>query len=272
MSKILLLAYLVCVSYKPIVLDPNYSHDRWQTQPKDIVRHFRAYTVSFDGPDKGDRLNVPEWVSYEIKPLTRHLGKGPERPSPWIHEKGVSPADDSYRGSGFDRGHLCQKYHAFRLGANADWNTHTTLNACPQYPAFNRGIWLDLESKCADWADEFQESIWIITGPVFYNLGSVKWIGDDNEETVAIPQGFFKIIIRQHNSMPHVMALLYPHHSDYPQKGPYYHSKYLVSVDYVEMLTGLDFFTELPIDLEKRLESRRGNRLWGEMYLKQMAK
>ena len=33
---------------KPIVLDPSYEHDKFVTQPQDIVLKFRAYTVSFD--------------------------------------------------------------------------------------------------------------------------------------------------------------------------------------------------------------------------------
>ena len=114
--------------YKPIVLDSNYSHDKWVTKPKDIVKQFRAYTVSFDSPDDDVSLGVPEWVAHEIKPHSDPLGKGPKRPK-WIADPDVNdvPTDDSYKNSMNDRGHMCQKYIAWRLGTNADWNTHTTL-------------------------------------------------------------------------------------------------------------------------------------------------
>ncbi len=269
MLLLLFAASVNAAEYKPIILDPNYAHDRWVTQPRDIMRHFRAYTASFDSNDEDIRTGVPEWVAYEIKP-SPPLDKSPARPSKWIHEEGISPPDKSYVKSGFDRGHMCMKNHAWRLGANADWNTHTTINACPQYPTFNRGIWLDLENKCSEWADE-KGPIWIITGPVFFNMGSVEWLGGYPDYMVAVPQAYFKIIVEARNGTPHVLALLYPHHKDYPTKGPWHHSEYLVSVDYIEMLTGLDFFTEMPEDIERILESRVAKKIWGEMVY-QMAR
>jgi hypothetical protein len=75
--------------YKPIVLDPNYNHDKWITQPQDIIKEFRAYTVSFDSKDDGVALGVPEWVAHEIKPHPGSLGAGPNRPSPWMTDSQV---------------------------------------------------------------------------------------------------------------------------------------------------------------------------------------
>ncbi len=73
---------------KPIVLDPSYNHDRFDTQPKDIVRQFRAYTTSFDSSDDndgdgiGDNWGIPEWLAYEMRKARAGLGKAPKRPSP----------------------------------------------------------------------------------------------------------------------------------------------------------------------------------------------
>jgi len=161
---------------KPIVLDRSYNHDRYLTRPCDIIREFRAYVVSFDGPDDNDgngsrdRWGIPEWVAYEIKQHPDPPRSGPVRPD-WfteleLHTLGLAPKDDTYHFSsawraanpnspqlGYDRGHMCQKLIAFRLGADADWNTHITLNACPQKSTLNQGIWLDLENRTAQWAD-----------------------------------------------------------------------------------------------------------------------
>ncbi len=73
LSLLILLAYgaVQAQQLKPIELDASYDHDKYNTQPKDIVREFRAYTVSFDGRDddngdgKSDYWRVPEWVSYD---------------------------------------------------------------------------------------------------------------------------------------------------------------------------------------------------------------
>lgn len=267
LTLVLVLALGVSATeYKPIVLDPNYSHDKWVTKPSDVIRKFRAYTVSFDSDDDGASLGVPEWVAHEIKPHSGSLGKGPVRPNPWMTdtEEGLAPTDDSYKNSKYDRGHMCQKYIAWRLGANADWNTHTTVNACPQSPSFNRGIWLDLEEKTAEWADSSGASIWVICGPVFRKNQAIHWIGDPGEIPVVVPHGFYKIVVRESEDpdRPDVLAFLYPHHHLYKQKGPHDHLQYLVSVNYIEKLTGLDFLTALPNKDEKKVEKAVATSLW----------
>jgi endonuclease G len=142
----------------------SYNHDKWKTGPTDIVQKWRAYTVSFDSDDddngdaQADRWGIPHWVAYQVK---KHapLPKGPERPSPWITDlalfaKGICPADESYHypktiknRPPYDRGHMCAKFTAFRMGPEADWNTHTLVNACPQHSDLNQGIWEDLERR-----------------------------------------------------------------------------------------------------------------------------
>lgn len=266
MSKLTILALLIVAQYRPIILNSNYQHDKWQNKPTDIVKRFSAYTVSFDGKDDDYALGVPEWVAYEIKPLKgKRLGKRPESPNVWISERRF-PADASYRNSEFDRGQMCAGFIAWRLGKDAYWNTHTILNACPQFPVFHRGIWFDLEKFTVEWADKTGQSVWVICGPVFMQMAELSWIGEKKD--VAVPDAFYKIIVQEQKGQPDVMAFMYPHLEKYSQKGPYHHAKYLVSVNYIEMLTGLDFLTVLEDKLEERIESRRPRRLWGELSKK----
>lgn len=167
--------FVYATDYKPVDPADMYQHDRWITKPVDRLKIFRAYVSSFDGIDddngdgKPDTLGVPNWVAYELR---RFTGEIPSfgRPSPWIteeswHHASTAPDDDSYKNSGYSRGHLAMKTHAARLGANADWNTHTVVNAVPQFQAHNTGPWLKLENKTAEWADGYGV-VWIITGPV----------------------------------------------------------------------------------------------------------
>lgn len=274
---------------RPIVLDPSYEHDKWVTEPADVRREFRAYTVSFDSADDDDGDEVADvwailhWVAYELKRFDGELGPGPDRPSPWItddalHELGIAPADDSYHFSnawraenpnskflGYDRGHMCAKYHAFRLGADADWNTHTVLNACPQRADLNQGIWLDLENKCAQWAD-LHGRVWIITGPVIYGLKPDRSLGQRElgEVMVAIPDAFFKIVLREAvGSGPETLAFIYPQRGrDYKHPGDYDHTPFLTNVRAIEHFTGLDFLTSLPDDIEERVERKTATELW----------
>jgi endonuclease G, mitochondrial len=274
---------------KPIVLDPAYKHDKYETRPADLIREFQAFTVSFDSADddSGDGIAdvwaIPEWVAYEIKRYPGVLPKSPERPD-WMTDKilfeaKIAPADASYhfakawsdanpksRLLGYDRGHMCMKQHAWRMGADADWNTHTVLNACPQRADLNQGIWLDLENKTAKWADKYG-AVWIITGPIIYGKEAINWLGQENldEVMVAIPDAFFKIVVRENPDSPKPFVLAFI----YPQRGLQYrqnkdHRPFLTNVDAIEHFTGLDFLTALPDAIEAEVEKFTSTELWEE--------
>jgi len=282
---------VLAAKYKPIILDDSYNHDRFGTVivgeagSNNHKREFRAYVTVFDGADddngdgKVDLLGVPHFVAYQMKRYEGKLPKGPKRPSPWMTDKalyksGVAPKDASYKHSRaflstrpnwFVRGHLCMKQHAWRLGENADWNTHTTLNAVPQRQDFNAGIWLDLEVKTAEWADKYG-SVWIVDGPIFEPQPNSprEWLGEaeKGEKMVAIPDALFKVIIREtaNPDKPEVLAFIYP--QTVKRGGGYDHAQYLTSVDIIEQKTGLDLFTTLSDDSEKEIEKKIYSSVW----------
>lgn len=278
----LLAGLLSATEFKPITLRPDYQHDRFVTKPTEIVREFEAFTTSFDWmQDDGQAWGIPDFVAYEMKKLTKPLGKGPKRPSPWItdaelRKQGFAPTDATYHHSQaflnapahkdwYVRGHLCMKEHAWRLGANADWNTHTVLNAVPQRGSFNSGIWLALEDRTADWANEF-DAVWIVTGPIINGKKPTAFLGEKNkkEMLIAIPDALFKIVIRESSdpNRPDVLAFRFPQqHAKYSEK-PYDFAFFLVSVDEIEKATHLDFLTSLPDDIEEAIESKKASKLW----------
>lgn len=287
----LVLAFSLALSqatdFKREVIDSSYQHVKYGTMPRDWVRPFRAYIVSFDSADdddgdgKPDMRGIPEWVSYEMRKVPRKLKTGPKRPSPWItvpelFNAGIAPSDDTYKypaaflkqnKNWYERGHLTAKVHAWRLGAAADWNTHTVLNAVPQRKAFNAGIWKDLEEKTAKWADKFG-AVWIIAGPIFNNRRPSKTLGEEGEMKIAIPDFLFKIVIKQQQreiDPIDVLAFVYAQECDdcTSQKGPFDHRKYLVSVREIETRSGLRFFTSLPAsDREAILKRPKASELW----------
>lgn len=264
--------------YKPEPPHPDYVHDRFGTEPRDIVLEKGAFLASFDSDDDGIALGVPEFVAYELKRYEGTLGKSPTGPSPWItdralHARRIVPADPSYkyseafrrtRPNWYSRGHLCAQVHAWRLGAAASWNTHTVFNAVPQLQEFNNGIWKHLEELTSEWADHYGQ-VWIVTGPVFKGKKPRKWIGETTkgEMRVAVPDFLFKIVTREDsNGRFAVLAFRYPQDGPGHARGPFDHTPFLTSVDAIEAATGLDFFTTLPDAVEAELEAATTQELW----------
>jgi endonuclease G len=135
----------------------------------------------------------------------------------------------------------------------------------PQREHFNSGIWLDLEKKTAAWADTYG-AVWIIAGPIFKNKKPSRWLGENGELKIAIPDALFKIVIKESddNNRPDVLAFVYPQECEdcKSQKGPFDHRKYLTSVKNIEAQTGLNFFTTLPDADQQAIESVKAKQLW----------
>jgi endonuclease G len=72
-----------------------------------------------------------------------------------------------------------------------------------------------------------------------------------------VPNQFYKVILDHTNGTTKVLAFLMDHKdSDLPLY------KFVVSVDELENLTGIDFFPELEDKIEKKLEASRSYKSW----------
>ena len=84
--------------------------------------------------------------------------------------------------------------------------------------------------------------------------GNLKTIG---EEKVAVPNQFYKVLIDNNTGKTKMIAFLMDHQdSDQPLY------KFVTSVDTIERLTGIDFFSELDDDLENKLEASSDYKNW----------
>jgi endonuclease G len=116
-------------------------------------------------------------------------------------------------------------------------------NMSPQDPSFNRGIWRKLEETIREWGKRSQ--IFISTAGVL-NIENLGSIGGNK---VTIPAKYYKVIYScKNNSM---IGFLLPNRGSSDEI-----KSFVVSVDSIELITGIDFFHELPDEIENRLESK----------------
>lgn len=213
---------------------PHLSESRSQQ----IIEH-QGYTVSYNH----DWL-IPNWVAYE---LTRNETNG-EYPrekkfSPDPQVKGTPVVHQDYSNSGYDRGHMAPAGD-MKWSAQAMRESFYTTNICPQNRNNNAGDWKDLEELARDLAYKYG-SLYICCGPIVTDVS--KTIGT---RKIVVPQAFYKVFLRQKSdgswtSIGFVM----------PNKaGTRPLMSYMQSVDDVEQATGIDFFYNLPNDIELSIE------------------
>lgn len=112
------------------------------------------------------------------------------------------------------------------------------------------GIWKKLERYIQNTIVEEQEKeVWVVAGTIL-GKGEIKKVGKN--KNITVPPMFYKIVARNdEEGNPIVLAFLLPHH-----KTPHGNiESFLVSVDIIESLTGLDFFRDLEDNVEDSLEA-----------------
>lgn len=214
-----------------------------------VTIRYKGFDVSFN-PDR----HLPNWVAWE---LTADEAQGDEpRYNTFAADTDVkgSATPDDYRNTGFDRGHMAPAGD-MKWDNEAMRQSFFMTNIAPQAPNLNRGSWKKLEEKCRQRASR-DSAIYIVCGPV--NADPVEMhIGTTG---VAVPERFFKVILSPYATPPRAIGFIMPN-GDTPGGM----QKYAVSVDEVERITGYDFFSALPDDIESQLESTCNFTQWSQL-------
>ena len=183
----------------------------------------------------------------------------PFQPDPVLPENlRVNSGDyDDWR---YQRGHMLGS--ADRLNSKeANGQTFYMSNIMPQLKAFNeQGIWWNLENHLRstyDTAPEnasfLRDTLYVVKGGTI-SAGNYTMIGSSNQ--LVCPKYFFMAILAyakkyaKTNGGYYAIAFWMEHKGNADEVS----SKYAISIDELEKRTGLDFFCNLPDDIENAVE------------------
>lgn len=211
----------------------------------ELIKH-TFYTLSYN-----EEFEQAEWVAYELK--KSYIKNNNFRRPFFIEDVKVTTGSAdwrNYKNSGYDKGHLCPAGDMeFAIDAYND--TFLTSNISPQLRDFNNGIWNRLEQKVRYWAVKY-DGLYVITGGVLKE--SSRTIGKDK---VLVPKYFYKILLDNDEGNYKMIAFLVPNEGS---NKPLY--SFVVSVDRVEEMTGIDFFPKLKDGVENQLEKNSDYKNW----------
>jgi endonuclease G, mitochondrial len=237
MKRFILTPLIISLSFIHLAFGQQDIHLPKSVTGEQIVNH-TYYTLSYN-----EKHEQASWVAYE---LTKQevLGNTPRkdafRSDPSVTTASASLSD--YKGSGYDRGHLAPAAD-MKMNTTSMSESFFMTNMSPQAPSFNRGVWKKLEALVRSWAVKYGK-IYIATGGIltdepFNTIGTNK---------VSIPKYYYKVILK--GDLSGGIAFILPN-----QKSDKSLKSFVVSIDEVESLTGIDFFYQLEDSKENALES-----------------
>lgn len=213
--------------------------------PGELIHH------SFFSLSYSEEHEQAYWVAYEF--TYQEAFSAFERSDDFRFDPSVSTGSadlEDYIGSGYDRGHLAP---AGDMGFSETAMTESFYfsNMSPQDPSFNRGIWKKLESQVRSWALT-DSLLYVVTGPVLED--SLPTIGPNQ---VAVPRAYFKIVLSPEGESFKGIGFLLPN-----AKNSQAIEAFIVSIDSIETLTGLDFFPALEDSVEFAVEQGSDAGAW----------
>jgi endonuclease G len=222
------------------------------------LRYHRSYVLSYDAAHR-----VPRWVAESLTPALVD-GTPPEeaqrfRPDESLPEA-VRTRNEDYAKSGYVRGRLASAAN-HRGNPKGYPDTFLLSNVAPQLgPDFRQTVWVELEVAVRAWARD-SDKLYIVTGTLYLptdEANAVRYplVGDRG---IAVPTHFFKVLLRERGKQRGMLAFLVPHR---PTRADGDLAAYLVPVDRIEALAGLDFFPELIEPTQSEQEKSEPTALW----------
>ncbi|MDE7427551.1 MAG: DNA/RNA non-specific endonuclease [Muribaculaceae bacterium] len=213
-----------------------------------VLLDYEGFTVSYNPQHR-----IPNYVSWELTAAEAASRAADRKNVSFAADADVEgcPVPGDYRKSGFDRGHMAPAGD-MRWSDKAMEQCHYMTNIAPQVNSLNTGSWKKLEEATRRWAAA-DSAVIVVCGPVLTDRLSRK-IGASE---VTVPERFFKVIMAPYAQPPRAIGFIF-HNNNMPQSM----QQAVRTVDQVEEITGLDFFSALPDEIENQIESTSSLTAW----------
>ena len=197
------------------------------------------------------------WIAYRFDNTTGgNVGRNEAyKPDPELPSQYAAKHND-YTNSGYTRGHLCASSDR-QYSKEANQQTFYMSNISPQSGnGFNQSgsAWNTGEDKVQAWGYNISRStdtLYVVKGGTI-GEGMIKGY---LKNEIAIPKYFFMAVLFRSGDNYKAIGFYMPHENlkdDPDKKDP---KKYLMSIDALEQETGINFFHNLPDNIENTVEA-----------------
>jgi len=177
-----------------------------------------------------------------------------------------------------DRGHLCAS--ADRLySASANEQTFYMTNMSPQLNSFNQHYWIAFEQFVQDYPriknngvfvmKSTIDTLYVVKGGTIADDQILGYVSRNNGANVVIPKYYYIALLCKTKNGNYKALAFFMEHKEYgfSNSGQDISTsemkKSIITIDELEKYTGIDFFHNLPDDIENKVEAECDPALWG---------
>ena len=168
---------------------------------------------------------------------------------------------DPFWSSGYTHGHICPNADR-KYSREANRQTFFLTNMQPQLKNFNSGLWLKMENKLTNswWPKSTGDTLYVVKGgTIDSEQNIIEYICNRQVSSIAkqgyipVPKYFFMALLRKSSTGYRALAFWAEHLNESQNSADL--GNYVINIRELEHRTGIDFFCNLPDDIEEDVET-----------------
>ena len=212
---------------------------------------------------------VSTWVAYPLH--SGNIGTGGRSiDGAFPMDPLLTQSQQPYLPSGFKTGNVTgrsfDRGHQIPSADRQDWRVNVesffSTNMTPQDNGLNGQAWASLENKVRAWAkNSTTDTLYVVTGCTTKAELEDQYALDGDSKKIAIPTGYYKALLRLSKDKQYIAVGFY--YDNVPNTDTNVKNQ-AMSIDDLETKVGVDFFINLPDDVEKSVEAQnpKETKLW----------
>lgn len=220
------------------------------------------FSLEWDGEKQANR-----WTCYQMYEDNRIKDKDVNRRNNFLEDPAITKDKHrttlgQYSGSGYARGHLCPSGDRKNTQEQND-QTFYLSNMQAQIQSHNGGVWNNLEEAVRGYADRC-DTLYVIKAATIDKKEDVA--GRSTKGNLLVPKYFYMALLAYDKAKDeyHALGIWSPHYKASPTA--------YITIAELQERTGIDFFCNLPDEIEKKIETDRSNEnaaYWGVTFYKE---
>ena len=243
-----------------------------ETKSQIIVKKTDDYGITYSVEWDNEKI-ANRWTCYQLhegNSLSQTDRHDDFKADP---EVAVSAELADYKNSGFSRGHLCPSADR-QCSKEQNKQTFFLTNMQPQYQKHNGGLWSNLETLVRNYAtndsytDAHCDTLYIVKAATItdkVNIDGTEVEGvyaQKCNDRLLVPKYFYMALLHYNKATDTYHAIAFwTLHEDASDTNKNY-ATYAISIDELETRTGIDFFCNLPDEIENAVESQVDLNFW----------
>jgi len=216
-----------------------------------LVKH-TMFALSYN-----EGYELPSWAAYQLTPeQAKTTGTFREKFAEDPLVTTGSAATKDYKDAGFIIGQLVPPEDMFTSPLAVE-ETFLMSNTIPLKPSFNKYVWKTIEKLIREWAKE-GNTLYIAAGPVLKDAP----FGTFGSNKISIPTRYYKVVLDANGER----AIGFIMRSNVATGAP---KSFAITVNELEKITGIDFFSGLADELELKVEASNDFTKWNFKVLEQ---